>query len=121
MIRDRDEVHASRFGRFIHLLGRRVAVARTKKGNDVVVARVARVDVHVGAKHRHRSGFRMRTWSVYEPTLWKRSARKLLPKSALSIVLFGARKWTAAPIPVIGSHGSRRSCPHACSANRSTR
>jgi hypothetical protein len=69
MVGDRDQIHSTRFRQPIHRLRPRVTVAGAEKRHVPILLRMAGVDVHVGAKRGHPSGFNTSTCSVEEPTL----------------------------------------------------
>ena len=69
VIGEGDEVHAARLRDAVDVGRRRIAVAAAEKRHRAAHLRVARVDVKIGAEHRHhRSGFSNRICSVVEPS-----------------------------------------------------
>src|SRR6185312_11471571 len=104
----------------------RIAVAAAQKRHVAVDARMAGVDVHVGARdgprgrHADPSGLRINTWSTVDPIPRYAGGMSAWPTSTRRIVLNGARRFKAVPRPVIGCHArdAVRSRPHARSTKR---
>ncbi len=101
VVGDAHQVHSTRFGHAMNVVGCRVALPSTQ---PIEMARIAGVvGVHVKVcLHRRLKGFRIKNCMTTDPVPRYKSGMKLLPTSAVNIVLQGALSVMAAPVPVIG-------------------